>query len=371
MKEKEFYAWLIKTGYEHGTANSRTSNCLTVCTYEGDLNKYFAKDKCKELLERLSYSTDDERHNRPPKHNIPINGNIRTGSATLKQAVTLYVKFLNGETLSPKKEKHTNTHLPKGKNKRDWPVWEQPTDEESFEMAKVITNYVRFLSPDIIKAIVVDNEKIRHSISNILAKKEIDCNLYLWEKSSCCFPGVRRCAGSAENSAYKKHSTLKKTEDAIELDDNNFPKQIWSFVFRGSQFSKFGPSNYNLAHLIDHKKDKNRMKEEFIFPNDYIFEKPFYGLFTCASNSIYVLNTLMKPTDFNSNLRNLLFHKALALYGNYCNIVPPFIKMKQPTDSKWDISNFHWCEPVGTLDNIEIFLDFRKRKLEEIFGEKF
>lgn len=118
MKEKEFYEWL-KTGYEENTAHSRMSNCLTVCTYEGDLDEHFAKDKCKNLIERLSYSTDDERHNLPPKHNIPINGNIRNGSATLKQAVTLYMKFLNEETLPKKQTKHANPYLPKGKNKNN------------------------------------------------------------------------------------------------------------------------------------------------------------------------------------------------------------------------------------------------------------
>ena len=38
---------------------------------------------------------------------------------------------------------------------------------------------------------------------------------------------------------------------------------------------------------------------EFIFTDNHVFDKPFYGLYTCASNSVYIPSNLMKPTDFN------------------------------------------------------------------------
>ena len=55
--------------------------------YYRDIDILIAEGKADALLSDLSYSTDDERNNRAPAHNIPINGNIRTGSATLKQAL--------------------------------------------------------------------------------------------------------------------------------------------------------------------------------------------------------------------------------------------------------------------------------------------
>lgn len=255
--------------------------------------------------------------------------------------------------------------------KSDWPKWEQPSDDDCFALAQMTTKYIRFLSPDIIKAVVEDNEKIKQIIWKFLESKNINPELYLWEKSSCCFPGVRRYAGSSEISAYRARSEIADIEDAVKLDDNDYPKQLWSFIFRGAQFGKFGPDGYSLAHLVDHKKDKNRMSEEFDFANGHKFDKPFYGLYTCASNSVYIPNNLMKPTDFNGPIRNLLFRKAESLYGVCCNLVPPYAKPKNIYDNdKWNIENFEWAEPVGSLDNIQAFLEFRQERLKKIFNAK-
>jgi len=103
MLEKKIYDWLLKK-YNPSTANARKANCLNVSSYEGELDEHFEKDACRSLLEKLSYSTDDENHNRPAKHKIPINGNVKNGTATLKQAVNLYVEFRN-ETKNNTKEK--------------------------------------------------------------------------------------------------------------------------------------------------------------------------------------------------------------------------------------------------------------------------
>ena len=75
------------------TIGSRTSNCKRVERYEGDLDKHFDNDQCQGLLRRLTYSTENQDRERTPRHSIPINGDPRTGSATLKQAVGLYVQF--------------------------------------------------------------------------------------------------------------------------------------------------------------------------------------------------------------------------------------------------------------------------------------
>ena len=169
--------------------------------------------------------------------------------------------------------------------------------------------------------------------------------------------------------SYFRTSSISSIEDAIALDDNDFPKQIWSFVFRDKQFSKYGPTGYSLAHLIDHKKEKNRMRDEFIFTDNHVFEKPFYGLYTCATNSVYIPNNLMKPTDFNGEIRNLLIRKAESLYGKICNLVPPYVKVKEPSDPKWNIENFEWSAPVGTTENLDDFFSFREKKLNELFNK--
>lgn len=93
MRENQFRIWLENEGYTIGTINSRLSNCIRIEQFEGDLDEHFNEDKCAKLLERLTYSIDDERYSKAPLHCIPIVGNIRNGTATLKQALGLYMRF--------------------------------------------------------------------------------------------------------------------------------------------------------------------------------------------------------------------------------------------------------------------------------------
>jgi hypothetical protein len=93
MNAERFRNWLEFNGKPLNTIQNRISNCRNVENYEGDLDQHFIKDYGISLLEKLSYSTSDEQDELPAKHKIPINGNIRNGSATLKQAVNLYMNF--------------------------------------------------------------------------------------------------------------------------------------------------------------------------------------------------------------------------------------------------------------------------------------
>lgn len=92
MKIVKFRTWLEDQKYDDDTVDSRMSNCKNVEKYYS-LDKQFSKDEGASLMEQLSYSTDDERQNIKQKHKVPIDGNIREGSATLKSAVKLYMEF--------------------------------------------------------------------------------------------------------------------------------------------------------------------------------------------------------------------------------------------------------------------------------------
>lgn len=89
--DEKFYEWLSQK-YAPNTAHSRMSNCETVENYEGDLNNHYNNDRGALLISRLTYTAEDENNNNPPRHNIPINGNIRNGTATYKSAVRLYFR---------------------------------------------------------------------------------------------------------------------------------------------------------------------------------------------------------------------------------------------------------------------------------------
>ena len=94
MKTEEFKTWMKEfCEFNDTTINNRISNCRKVEGTYGDLEEHYRKDECLQIINVLTYSTKDERENLPPRHNIPIDGNIRNGSATLKSAVKLYVEF--------------------------------------------------------------------------------------------------------------------------------------------------------------------------------------------------------------------------------------------------------------------------------------
>ena len=85
-----FEAWL-DTGCDLNarTIGSRTNNCKRVEHYDDDLDSLFDTDRLASLQERQTYSTEDATYRRTPKHMLPINGDVRTGTATLMTAVTL------------------------------------------------------------------------------------------------------------------------------------------------------------------------------------------------------------------------------------------------------------------------------------------
>jgi hypothetical protein len=92
MQENSFRLWLL-TSRGIGTVASRLSNCRVVEKWEGSLDEHYSHDNLESLLDRLTYTKDDERLNRPARHNIPIDGNIYNGTATYKAAVSLYKQF--------------------------------------------------------------------------------------------------------------------------------------------------------------------------------------------------------------------------------------------------------------------------------------
>ena len=95
MQTERFSAWLRAEGLSDGTISSRLSTCRRLETYEGDLDEHFDSDRMRGLLDDLAYSSGDEHRGAPPRHKVPIEGNIRNGSASLKSAATLYWQFRN------------------------------------------------------------------------------------------------------------------------------------------------------------------------------------------------------------------------------------------------------------------------------------
>jgi hypothetical protein len=93
-----------------------------------------------------------------------------------------------------------------------------------------------------------------------------------------------------------------------------------------------------------------------------------HGLYTCPTNTVYVPVGLLKPTDFHANVRGLFIRKAQALYGSFCSIVPPFMSLRTSSIARWDIDRFEWAQPVGDSTHLSLFLNFRARRMDELFA---
>lgn len=252
----------------------------------------------------------------------------------------------------------------------NWPIWPAPSDEDMLKLARATTPYIRFLNLGVVQAVTEDNHRMSADWSSRLEALGIDPAIYLWEGSPCVFPGIRRHAGKKETAMFQQRAASNDAApQCLALDHNDYPKQLWAFVFTGKRFQKRGPDGYQLAHILDHKEYGNRWRMELDIPSGSREPKP-YGLFTSAANLAYVPDTFMGPTDFSQSLRSLIQRRARQLYGEVCRIVPPPLAIKACEDPNWSLDNFKWDSPVGDTVNVADFLEFRRKQMERLFEKR-
>lgn len=251
-----------------------------------------------------------------------------------------------------------------------WPAWPQPNDDDLLELALKMAPTVQFLDPAVVREVVEDNRRMRADWSAKLEEFEICPASYLWLGSPCAFPGVRRAAGDEREARPKQAREGTVFPECIWLDDNSYPKHLWAFVFTGKRWGKAGPKGYQFAHLIDHMVHGNRWRDELDLKSGEEEPTYLYGLFTSAANTVYVPDVFLRPTDFSPRLRNLVQERASQLYGGICSIVPPPLQVRRCKDPKWDVDEFPWSEPVGDVDNVPRFLEFRRGEIEKLFDRR-
>lgn len=368
MRKDEFARYLRDVrGHDETTIRSRLANCARLEKYEGDLDAHFDYDRMDDLIDRLTYSTDQERRNRPTRHKVPIDGDLRTGSATLKHAARLYRDFrAEAEDSDSKRRLRADSAGGKPERAAAWPDWAIPSEGDMLGLARVLARHARFLHPDIVAAVTEDNARHAREWRALLDKRGVDPDIYLWDRSPCAFPGVRRYAGSDERAQFHKRATASAPPPhCLRLDDNDYPKHLWAFVFTGEPFRKRGPNRYQLAHLADHKEHDNRWREEFAAEGSG--DPPLlFGLFTSAANAIFVPAAFLKPTDSSPRLRALLLRRAHRLYGGVCRLAPPPLVEKPPKEADWELDDFEWAPPAGTTEHAPAFLEFRRGRIADL-----
>lgn len=383
MKAAQFENFLRNVkGLGEGTISSRLSNCRRLEEYEGDLDQHVDQGGIEQLLDRLAYSTEDQRRDAPQRHRVPINGDVRTGTATLRNAALLYLEFrqdptapTHGQIRGARRAKPATARSSRvPRSTRRWPKWEQASDADILQLAHVLTPLVRFLHPDIVAAVVKDNRERMSDWRTKFDQIGIKPDIYLWDGSPCAFPGIRRYAGSQEVAWYRKRtaSTNFTPQNCLRLDDNDYPKHLWAFVLTGGPFRKKGPDGYQLAHLADHKEHNNRWRDEFDLDSSFDRTEPLplFGLYTSPANAAYVPKNFLHPTDVVYPLRALLLRRAFSLYGGICRLAPPPLAEKPLADASWNPDGFDWSDPVGDLGNVREFLEYRKDQVNRAFDTR-
>lgn len=85
--------WLEDQKYQAGTITAQMHRAGRVEEHHGDLDEHYAKDRMATLIEALTYSTNDKRHNRPYPSKIPFDGDTYSNLASYRDAVKRYRKF--------------------------------------------------------------------------------------------------------------------------------------------------------------------------------------------------------------------------------------------------------------------------------------
>ena len=387
MREREFEAWLARSyrtpdgdPMDTRTVGSRFSGTRRVEKALGDLDAHWARDRGRSVLAKLRYSREDAGRGIPPRHGIRIDGDPYSGTATLRRSAVLYFEFCSvwpagqaapvvGET--PPAPAAAGTRVGRrGSGRAAWPTWPEPTDDDLLVLARAVARHARFLHPDVVAAIVEDNERHRENWAKQLEARGVDAASYLWPRSPCAFPGVRRYAGSREIAEFHGHREAEGAMiGALALDDNTYPKHVWSWILRGRPFQQFGPAGYALAHLADHKEFGNRAGEEF-GRGAADADTPRFGLFTCPTNTAYLPVSLLRPTDHARPLRNLLMRRAHADYAPVAGVLPAPLTIGPAPGPAWELDQFVWAEPVGGPEFLDAFLCYRGEEMARLLSRE-
>lgn len=251
--------------------------------------------------------------------------------------------------------------------RRDWPTWDLPNDEQTHEALKGITPFIQFIHPSVVEQVVGNNSRISHLVEQ-MATQGIQIDRYFWDRSPCLFPGIRRFKGQSDDKYKRKviPPAERSSYRAVYIDDNSYPKELWSYVCRGSKFQKKNPDGYEFAHFFIHKADSEiDIHLELLGADKY--DSEISGFFTSCAGSAYIPKSLARVTDLNLKARKLIQQKCKEIYGDICNVLPPGVELKRETDD-WKTSDFQWAQFTGenAKDRVQDFLRFRETELERL-----
>lgn len=91
--DQRYPLWLVEAVPSRATAQTKLSELRRVEAVYGDLDELFDLDELQGLLDELTYTSEDQRQNRPNPSRLVIGGDLRNNLASYKSAVQKYSRF--------------------------------------------------------------------------------------------------------------------------------------------------------------------------------------------------------------------------------------------------------------------------------------
>jgi hypothetical protein len=210
--------------------------------------------------------------------------------------------------------------------------WSDVSPEHQRQLACIAARYVRWPHPDLVAQVAEANAAAawQAECEQGLTDANINPALYVWPGSTCLFPGIRRFKNSVTPGSPEKPNG-RCAPGALRLDSgtNTKAKQVWTKLVSGFNNLRNG---YHLVHLFPHQgQEVSRiLHDEHLEANT----PPLLvadarriglpGLYTSAANMCFMPDGLTRPTDADSLLRQVLWQRALHLYGH--DFLPPLLR---------------------------------------------
>jgi hypothetical protein len=253
-------------------------------------------------------------------------------------------------------------------------IFENKLKKEVPEIAKILARVSHHVHPKIVAKIVESNKKFK-AIFEGFCDSKINLEDYFYEGSDCVFPATRRPI-NAEKKVDKWKQNINEKDGTI-LDDNIYPRHIWTHLAIGGKYSggkngKWSSSAldaFELAHIFAHKTDEIKLEKD-VFGVFDIQSKP-YALFTSASNVVLIPKGLPKPTDSLEAIKKVFYQRHQVIYGSFVKI-PGAENFKKESIPKW-YKDLEWNEPILPKNweiNIESLLEYRAKYLEDKYRNR-
>jgi hypothetical protein len=236
------------------------------------------------------------------------------------------------------------------KNWSDIEKWEPVTDTDAEALVRLAVPYVRWLSPTLVALLAADNTIHQASWQRILAQSNILSDLYLWPGSACAYPGRRRKTGSREKAGKPAEQCL-----ATDTSGNNLAHRVWELLGNGQRNFVQSRPGYELVHLFPHKAvewkkllrllDEKQPTTTALLPagwRSWLETHGLPGLFTNPANMCFVPNTFVRPTDGHSLFRQVLWKRALTLFGSEALLPLPVAEAVAG-----------WLNPLPAVEDLE------------------